>query len=167
MSPKKDCLVLASREKGWRENSRAGRNNLTDVWRVCGLLWDDRAGKSSPTRTTFGVTGVLFEPVSLSIQKKWFEPLSNGKGWSTNLHSAMKNAQPPFNQRMPYSKEYMSCTDLPMWLGGFWMFTQRQQQNIYKESKQTLQWGSQRSLGAGLRGKRRSRWKDVNSSHST
>jgi hypothetical protein len=35
-----------------------------------------------------------------------------------------------------------------MWFGGFWIFTQRQQQNIYKESKQTHRGGEAEARNA-------------------
>lgn len=104
---------------------------LKGEWAVLGW-W---SWKIIPTCTTFGVTGVLFEPVSLCVQKMIGTPHQQQR----KIHQPSfchENAPPPFNQRQPYSEEYMSWADLPMWFGGFWMFPQRQQQNIYKDSKQ-------------------------------
>lgn len=167
MSPKKNCLVLASREKGWRENSRAGRNNLTDVWKICGLPWANRAGKSSPTHTTFGVTGVLFEPVSLSIQKNDSNPSPMAKDdpptfllpWKMpDLHLIRDSPTPRSTwvaQTYQCGWEAFEC--LPR--GSNKICTKNLNKHNGGEARGLWELGWKENVGAG--------WKDVNSSHST
>lgn len=117
MSTEKDCLVLANREEGWQEKSRASRNNLTEVWRVSGLPWDDEAGKSSP-RARLGLLGFSLS-LSHYMFKKWLEPLTKSKGKSTNLHFAMKMPHLHLTRDSPTQRSTWVGQICPCGLGAF------------------------------------------------
>lgn len=139
--PKRNGLVLESKEEGWRENSRASRNNVREVWRVGWWPWDNTAGKSSHTHKSNNFWGYQGSPVSLEYSKSDLRPSPMTKYNCINLHCAIKRGPTHHLIRGSPTQRGIWDWDLPMWFGGFWVFTQRQQQNIYKESKQTHRGG--------------------------